>query len=522
MAKIPVHLLEKAKQVLTTDQDLLTAKKSFIFKHPRFVDHAKMQTVIYRQVYVQKLTTGLQEWDLIGSDVRIHYYPVNQSYALEKNIERSSKKIDLENLIAESTIRQNISNWLGLTFLSTFPDIQIHHRLRNLTPVYWINIPASVLRQSGLYGRHARVLVVDAKTGNLLSQFSNFRSINHQVKIFDGRFHILKSAKVSEQKIEDLNFASRFKNFCELISTQKENFGEPLLININKCELGKDVSAARALKNTTDILNYYESEHGQWGFDNDRQKNTPVVSIVHVGDHFDNAYWDEDNQFMVYGDGAKNEDKNSTGDYTLALDISGHEFTHAIVSKTADFGADSDAGALNEGFADIFGILIERKQDKFANWNIGAKLYSNNDGESDEIALRSISNPRKFKTSSFISGQFTQVPFPEKYSDRLAKNEKCSDENDQCEVHANSTIWSHTAYLIDQGFQNDLNMSAEQADQKMSQLYFLTLTHKLHENETFLSAAAALTKTCQETSSPDECAVVNRALAQSELLTEAR
>ncbi|MGZ3691746.1 MAG: M4 family metallopeptidase, partial [Pseudobdellovibrio sp.] len=205
-------------------------------------------------------------------------------------------------------------------------------------------------------------------------------------------------------------------------------------------------------------------------------------------------------------------------DYTLALDIAGHEFTHAIVSNTANFAGPGEPGALNEAFADIFGILISRWKDPTQTWSIGAKLYHNTDGDSDEIALRSLSNPEKFKTSTTIDGKSVDVGFPDRYSKALALKETCNDDNDQCEVHANSTIWSHSAYLFNQKLQNQLNYKSTDADKLTGDLYFITLTHKLHETETMHSAGTALLQTCNELYENKVCDLVTASLREIEVL----
>ena len=60
-------------------------------------------------------------------------------------------------------------------------------------------------------------------------------------------------------------------------------------------------------------------------------------------------------------------------------------------------------------------------------------------------------------------------------------------------------------------------MSASDADQKMAKLYFITLTHKLRENETMSSAAKALMQTCNETLTASECDIVKAAFIQTEI-----
>jgi hypothetical protein len=58
---------------------------------------------------------------------------------------------------------------------------------------------------------------------------------------------------------------------------------------------------------------------------------------------------------LLVGDGT-----SSTGQIASdALDIVAHEFTHSVISATADFTYSGESGALNESLADIFGKSVE-------------------------------------------------------------------------------------------------------------------------------------------------------------------
>ena len=58
-----------------------------------------------------------------------------------------------------------------------------------------------------------------------------------------------------------------------------------------------------------------------------------------------------------------------------ALDVIGHEYTHAFIARNPNldpYKQNIDAGAINEGFADIFGLLAERKvRGAGHNWKVG-------------------------------------------------------------------------------------------------------------------------------------------------------
>lgn len=61
--------------------------------------------------------------------------------------------------------------------------------------------------------------------------------------------------------------------------------------------------------------------------------------------------------------------------YSVAqLDVIAHEYTHAMIRRSSGLNNFGDAGALNEGIADIFGMLIEKYVKGTIDWSIGEKM----------------------------------------------------------------------------------------------------------------------------------------------------
>jgi Zn-dependent metalloprotease len=127
----------------------------------------------------------------------------------------------------------------------------------------------------------------------------------------------------------------------------------------------------------------YKSAFGRNSVDN---KGLPIKQFVHFDRKYDNAYWD--GRQMIYGDG----DGQIFGNFTGDIDIIGHELTHGVTQYEANLDYESQAGALNESFSDIFGIMIKQfynKQDvKKSNWLIGEKVVIG-----ANYALRSLKAP---------------------------------------------------------------------------------------------------------------------------------
>jgi Zn-dependent metalloprotease len=116
-----------------------------------------------------------------------------------------------------------------------------------------------------------------------------------------------------------------------------------------------------------------------------------VVSTVHYGVGFNNAFWN--GQQMVYGDG---DGKMFTG-FTSALDVVAHELTHGVTQYTVPGGQSLDytglSGALNESISDVFGSVVKqwvlKETADQADWLIGAGLLGPGLGK----ALRSMAQP---------------------------------------------------------------------------------------------------------------------------------
>lgn len=125
---------------------------------------------------------------------------------------------------------------------------------------------------------------------------------------------------------------------------------------------------------------YYWNIHNRNSINNAGFK---LVSFVHYGNNFNNAFWD--GQRMTYGDGS--------GSYRIftTLDICGHEISHGLTSNSAGLQYQDESGALNESYSDIFGACIEAYgRPSNWNWKIGEDMTVGGGG------LRNMSNPNLF------------------------------------------------------------------------------------------------------------------------------
>lgn len=158
-----------------------------------------------------------------------------------------------------------------------------------------------------------------------------------------------------------------------------------------------------------------------------------LVSSVHLGRKYNNAFWN--GQQMAYGDG----DGVIFIRFTKSIDVVGHELTHGVVTHTSNLEYKNESGALNESFADVFGSLVKQWKKKQsvakANWLLGEDILVKVPGRR---ALRDLANPGTAFTNDPVLGN---DPQPAHYS----KKYKGSEDNGG--VHINSGIPNRAFYL---------------------------------------------------------------------------
>lgn len=203
-----------------------------------------------------------------------------------------------------------------------------------------------------------------------------------------------------------------------------------------------DSNANNAYTNTGDAYWYYRHFHGRDSYDNG---GAALSSTVHVkfGGVCDpnNAAWiDAPYNRMVYGDG----DNSLFFPLARALDVTAHELTHAVTSRTSNLTYQDESGALNEAMSDIFGNGAEAwvasggssagnpgRVSSFAEtWLVGEEIAGPNLSGG---ALRFMNDP----SADGFSADY--------YPDRLIGSA------DHGYVHSNSGIANLAFYLLAEG-----------------------------------------------------------------------
>jgi Zn-dependent metalloprotease len=138
-----------------------------------------------------------------------------------------------------------------------------------------------------------------------------------------------------------------------------------------------DATVNRAYDYSGDTYDFFDQLFGRKSLDNNGMR---LISSVHVGEVDDtgklvpmtNAVWNGEQ--MAYGDG----DGVIFRDFTASRDVVSHELTHGVELFTSNLDYRNQSGALNEHFADVFGILVRQwvngETALRANWLIGTEV----------------------------------------------------------------------------------------------------------------------------------------------------
>ena len=193
-----------------------------------------------------------------------------------------------------------------------------------------------------------------------------------------------------------------------------------------------DPAVNEAYNHSGTVYDFYKKVLGRNSLDNN---GMALISSVHFRTNHNNAYWNGEQ--MIYGDG----DGQIFVRFTKALDVVGHELSHGVVTHTCNLEYQDEPGALNEHFADVFGVLVEqwkkKKSAKNGNWLVGEAIMG---AGVNAKALRSFKDEKAYENDPLLGTD----PQPKHYSNRYTGSD------DYGGVHINSGIPNHAFYLAAQ------------------------------------------------------------------------
>lgn len=227
-----------------------------------------------------------------------------------------------------------------------------------------------------------------------------------------------------------------------------------------------DVSVDEAYDGSGKTFDFFHKVLGRNSIDD---RGMELVSTVHFGRNFANAFWN--GKQMTYGDG----DGKIFNRFTAVLDVVGHEISHGVTERTAGLVYQYQSGALNEHFSDVFGSLVKQysrnQQASEADWLIGEGLFTDKvEGE----ALRSMKAPG----TAYDDERIGKDPQPD-HMKRYVKTDQ-----DNGGVHINSGIPNKAFYEISM-------LMGGHAWEKAGKIWYQTLCTELNSKSQFQDCANA-------------------------------
>ena len=160
-------------------------------------------------------------------------------------------------------------------------------------------------------------------------------------------------------------------------------------------------------------------------------KGTPTLMLMNfvdpTGEPVDNAaYMSKADGFQVFG-------FTRVGDYGECVDVVGHEFVHCLTASTMVGKVNKgDPGAINEGYSDVMGNIVEMELDGNAGaWILGEGLGQDN-------IMRDMSKPNDYAQPAFTFDAY-YAPKPP----------VATGMNDKGGAHTNSSLIAILPYKLD-------------------------------------------------------------------------
>ena len=198
------------------------------------------------------------------------------------------------------------------------------------------------------------------------------------------------------------------------------------------------------------MVDFWKLKFKRSSFDSNKNK---ILNAIHYNNDRLNARFIIDSPIMqgiiLIGDGGNDSINNWTNKPYSSLDILAHEFAHGITITSSNLFYGGESGALDEGFSDIWGAVIENYYTPYKQkWLIGEEVIGNGRG------LRNMQNPKEFKNPAVYKGRYWQTDLVPR------KNIDGSDANDFGGVHTNSGVLGYWFYLLTEGGKGYIDDSA--------------------------------------------------------------
>jgi len=270
--------------------------------------------------------------------------------------------------------------------------------------------------------------------------------------------------------------------------------------------LKKPAEAKLAHASLQKASDYYLSTFGRDSFDGN---GASLIASVNVGRKFSrlldpfgmrqNAAWMGPWKMFIFGAGG-----SMLGNFTKALDVVAHEYTHAVVGSTADLTYAGQPGALNEHLADLFGAAAERHFEPSANpFIIGEKCLRGELKKSGAPGLRDMLDPHNSLNAERALGrpnapEFAQPAHMAEIPREMGPDCVSNEGNDNCGVHLLNGVPNRALSLaiLESGWESIMDLA------------YRVLTNRLLASSDFENYRDQLLDECQASMPNDTCEAI--------------
>ena len=437
-----LSLLSKDNELLSTNSnDIERTKDDLGLTHERFVQY-------YKGIKVE------------GSDIRVHYkgkvvVSVNGEYANTINLDVNPVLLEEEAITQakgfinakkyrweipeENAWLQEVTSDKNLTFFPKAELVICRNRLNPLDSAYHLAYKVNI---SAIEPMSDSFVFVDAKAGLILNNLSTIRDLNGTAKTrYNSDIKTIQTLSASPSYIlkditrgnyivtKNMQKGTVYSNTVEFTDNNND-WTASEFHNANKDDAALD--AHWGIMMTYD---YFKNVHNRFSYDNN---GAIIRNYIHYSFDWANAEWvGNPINILRYGDG------NDTLDAFTCLDITAHEFAHAICEHTANLIYSSESGAINESLSDIWGACVEHyAAPSKSMWENGEDIVLNGNS-----AIRSMLNPNLYGQPDTYGGTYwfntsgcTPIGDP-----------RDPNYNDNCGVHRNSGVMNHWFYILVNG-----------------------------------------------------------------------
>ncbi|MFG6147870.1 M4 family metallopeptidase [Halobacillus sp. B23F22_1] len=329
-------------------------------------------------------------------------------------------------------------------------------------------------------------IYVNAKTGEVIDQYNaimhakDYKSSKGTgIGVLGDRrqLHIThKNDKENDRGTSFYLYDNSHDNLDGIYTNDLKNewgFNSSEIFNSHRAVFKEDYDrpAVDAHYNSEKVYEYYLEEHDRNSIDGE---GMAIVSNVHYGEEYNNAFWNGSE--MTYGDG----DGEFFVPLSAGLDVAAHEMAHGVTTHTAGLKYRNQSGALNEAFSDIFGALVDEN-----DWEIGEDIMAEEAKDSGRTSLRSLSHPSKYPVGEdytpYGNGSGMYPSHMDEYYDLPS-------DLDNGGVHINSSIINHAAYLTGEQI----------GKEKLGQIYYRALNIYLTPDSDFSHAREVLIQSAED------------------------